>query len=76
MEDLKSSSWPWKDNLRHKIGRKKNLLMISPLPKGKEGRGAKKEERIAISAMVQPRNIFLSILVSQETKTRGSYKRC
>ena len=45
MEDLKSSSWPWKDNLWHKIGRKKNLLMISPLPKGKEGRGAKKRGR-------------------------------
>ena len=24
MEDLKSSSWPWKDNLWHKIKKKKN----------------------------------------------------
>lgn len=45
MEDLKSSSWPWKDNLWHKIKKKKNLLMISTTSKRKGRKGGKERGR-------------------------------
>lgn len=55
MEDLKSRSWPWKENLWHKIFLKKSSNDL-PLPKGKKQRVAKKEEANASISYGQPRN--------------------